>query len=492
MAGLSDSCSVSNFKKLFAKLSRMIRALLLLLGGLLSAQTQSIDWKKVDEETLKHFTTLVQINSTDPGGSEKPVVDYLKSVLDKEGIEAKVFQTDHLANPEIQRPNLIARIKGNGKKKPILIVGHTDTVNIDPKKWTHGPFSAHREGGYIYGRGTVDDKDNLVASLMSMLLVKRQKLALDRDVIFLAEAGEEGAVQMGIAFLTREHYPEIDAEYCFAEGGSVVRTDGRMRYVSVQTTEKIPSGVKLVAEGPAGHGSVPLRTNAVVHLAQAVARVAAWNPPMRLNDTTRAYFERLATVSSPEEKERYNGILNPDKTDAIQEYLAIHEPRNNSMLRTSVSPNIIRAGYRSNVIPSEAEATLDIRALPDEDLSKFYETLKSVINDPQVKIVREARAGRPGAAPSRIDNEAFRTIESVAKQIYPGVPAIPTMSTGATDMAFLRAKGMQCYGLGPMIDTEDGPKGFGAHSDQERILESELYRFVKFQYGIVEQMAKAN
>ncbi|MCX6610091.1 MAG: M20/M25/M40 family metallo-hydrolase, partial [Acidobacteria bacterium] len=360
------------------------------------------------------------------------------------------------------------------------------------KKWTHGPFSANREGGYIYGRGTVDDKDNLVAAMMSIILIKRQKLALDRDVIFMAEAGEEGAPVLGVAYLVREHWPEIDAEYCFAEGGSAVRTDNRLRFVSVQTTEKLPSGVRLVASGVAGHGSVPLQSNAVVHIAQAVAKVAAWQPPMRLNDTTRTYFERLATVSTPEERDRYNGLLNPDKTDAIQAYMAANEPRHNSMLRTSISPNIIKAGYRRNVIPSEAEATLDIRALPDEDLTKFYDMLRSVINDPAVKVVRDGGgATRPGGAPSRLDNEAFKTIEAVAKKHYPGVPTLPTMSTGATDMAFLRAKGMQCYGIGPMIDSEDGPKGFGAHSDQERILESSLYTFVKFHYDLVEEMARA-
>jgi len=461
--------------------------LLLCTATLLQAQAPPLDWAKIEAETLKHFTALVQINSADPGGSEKPVVDYLKSVLDREGIPSKV-----LALPTApDRPNIIARLKGSGKKKPLLIVGHSDTVNIDPKKWTHGPFSAHREGGYIYGRGTVDDKDNLTAALMAFILLKRQNVPLDRDVIFLSESGEEGNTAVGIAFLVREHYPEIDAEYCLAEGGSAVRTDGRLRFVSVQTTEKLPFGVRLVANGVAGHGSVPLRTNAVVKIAQAVSRIAAWQPPMRLNDTTRTYFERLATVSTPEEKQRYNGLLNPEKTDAIQEYLAVNEPRHNSMIRTSVSPNIITAGYRINVIPSEAEATLDIRALPDEDLPRLLETIKSIVNDPAVKVIPANRSARPGAMPSALDNEAFRAIESVAKKYYPGVPTLPTMSTGATDMAFLRGKGMQCYGIGPMVDSEDGPKGYGAHSDQERILESSLQTFVKFHYDLVEQLARA-
>jgi acetylornithine deacetylase/succinyl-diaminopimelate desuccinylase-like protein len=465
--------------------------LLALLPGLLLAQPKPLDWAAIDAETLKHFSALVQINSSDPGGSEKPVVDYLKAVLDKEGIPNKVYTRTNLADPNIVRPNIIARLKGSGKNKPLLIIGHTDTVNIDPKKWVHGPFSAHRENGYIYGRGTVDDKDNLTAALMSIILLKRQNVPLDRDVIFLAEAGEEGNTSVGIAFLVNEHYADLDAEFCLAEGGSAVRTNGKLKYVQIQTTEKIPRGVRLVASGVAGHGSVPLRSNPVAHIARAVGKVADWQPPMRLNDTTRAYFERLATVSTPEEKERYNGLLNPEKTDAIQEYFAVNEPRHNSMLRTSVSPNIIQAGYRSNVIPSEATATLDIRALPDEDMPKFYDTLKSVINDPAVKIIPTGNSVRPGAPSSALDNVAFRTIEAIAKKHYDGVAVLPTMATGATDMSFLRSKGMQCYGVGPAIDIEDGPKGFGAHSDQERIIEASLYQFVKFHHELVVQLSAA-
>lgn len=465
----------------------MTRVLIFLaLAGTLSSQ--EIDWTKVEAETLKHFSALIQINSSE---SEKKVVDYIKGVLDKEGIESKIFTMENFADPTVLRPNLVARIRGNGKKKPILIVGHTDTVGVDAKKWTHGPFSAHREGGHIYGRGTLDDKDNLVAAMMSMILLKRQKVALDRDVIFMAEAGEEGSPVVGVAYLVREHWPEIEAEYCLAEAGEAVRTDGKLRFVSIETTEKLPLTVRLVASGTAGHGSAPTRSNAVVHIAKAVGKAADWMPPMRMNDTTRTYFERLATVSTPEKRERYNGLFDPDKTDAIQEYLAVNEPFLNSMLRSSISPNIIKAGFRRNVIPSEAEATLDIRVLPDEDIPKFLDMLRSVINDPTVKVVRDMSYVRPGAAPSSLNNEAFKTIEAMAKKYYEGVAVLPLMQTGATDMSFLRAKGMQCYGIGPMIDSEDMLKGFGPHSDQERILESALFTFVRFHYDLVEEMSRA-
>jgi acetylornithine deacetylase/succinyl-diaminopimelate desuccinylase-like protein len=462
-----------------------MRLLAVWIAAMAVATAQNIDWKKIEDETLKHFQTLVRMDTSDPPGNEKPAVDYLRQVLEAEGIPTKTFAVV----PE--RPNLVARIKGSGKKKPLLILGHTDTVNIDPRKWTHPPFGAVLEGGYVYGRGTVDDKDNVVACLMTMLLIKRLNIPLDRDVIFLAEAGEEGSVRHGILYMVQKYYEEIDAEFCLAEGGGAVRKDGKLRYVSIQTTEKIPYALKLVSRGPAGHGSRPLKNNAVVHLSQAIAKVAAWQTPMRLNDTTRAYFERLATISSPEEAARYNNLVHPDKTQAIQEYFAENEPGHYSMLRTSISPTIIKAGYRVNVIPSEAEATLDIRGLPDENMRNFTEELKKIINDPQVEVVRELRDTRPGAAPSSLTSPAFAALEAAQKKYYPGVITLPQMSTGATDMAYLRGKGMQCYGVGPMTDVEDGPKGYGAHSDQERILVESLQTFVKFHYDATIRIAGA-
>jgi acetylornithine deacetylase/succinyl-diaminopimelate desuccinylase-like protein len=443
------------------------------------------DWSKLEEETLRHFQAILRIDSSDPPGNEAPVVEYLKSVLDREGIETKVFALDP------KRPNLVARLRGNGKKRPVLMMAHTDVVNVDPAKWKHPPFSATREDGYVYGRGAVDDKDNVVACLMVMLALKRMNAPLDRDVIFLAESGEEGSVRFGIDFMVKNHWPEIDAEYCFAEGGGVVRTGGKIQYAAVATTEKIPYATRLVARGISGHGSVPLRTNAIVHLAQAVAKIAAWQTPMRLNETTRAYFERMAKLSPPADAARYRQILSGKDTDAVQEYFAINVPRLHSTLRTSISPNILKGGYRVNVIPSEAEATLDIRALPDEDLPALLEQLRKVINDPAVEVVKTDRDTRPGAKPSRLDTEAFQILEAANTRLYNAV-TLPTMLTGATDMAYLRARGVQCYGIGPMTESEDGPKGFGAHSDQERILEEALHKFVRFHWDIVVNLAKAH
>jgi acetylornithine deacetylase/succinyl-diaminopimelate desuccinylase-like protein len=458
----------------------MVRFLSLLLCA--TAAAQSLDWRAINEETLRHYTALVQMDSTDPPGNETKVVEYVKNVLEAEGIPAILVAKDP------SRANLIARLKGNGSKKPLLVMGHTDTVKVDAAKWTFPPFSATRNGGYIYGRGTLDDKDNLTAGMMTMVLLKRSKIPLDRDVIFVAEAGEEGATQFGIGYLVAEHWSEIEAEICLAEGGLISRRAGQVRYSLIQTAEKLPGGVKLIAKGPAGHGSRPLRSSAIVHLSRAVEKIAMWDPPMRFNDTTRYYFEKMGTVSTPEEAARYSGLFDPAKASAIREYLAEHEPGNYSMLHTSISPNIITAGYQINVIPSEAVAQLDVRALPDENLPAFLELMRKVIDDPQIEVVADNRNKRPSAPPSRIDSEAFHLIEVANQKVYK-VITIPQMSTGATDMAMLRAKGVQCYGIGPMVDEEDAPKGFGAHSDQERLLEDALYKFVQFNWEAVTSIA---
>ncbi|HNV31177.1 MAG TPA: M20/M25/M40 family metallo-hydrolase [Cyclobacteriaceae bacterium] len=458
---------------------------LLMLCFSAQAQTKQPDWNKLQDETMKHFQAILRINSSIATGSEAPVVEYLKSVLDKEGIPSKVFSNDP------KHPNLVARLKGSGKKKPILVMAHTDVVSVDTTKWVHPPFSATREGGYVYARGSVDDKDNVVAALMVMIQLKRLNIALDRDVIFLAESGEEGNTSVGIEYMVNNHWPEIEAEYCFAEGGGVRRKEGKVVYAGIATTEKVPRGIKLVARGTAGHGSVPLQDNAVVHLSQAVAKIAAWQTPMRLNETTRSFFTRLAAISPPAEAARYLALVDGKGVEAAQEYFAAKEPSVYSTLRTSISPNIIKGGYLVNIIPSEAEASLDIRALPDEDMTNLLAEMKRVINDSQIEIVSTNRNVRPAARPSRLDTEAFLAVESNLKKIYNAV-SLPTMLTGATDMAFLRAKGVECYGIGPMTDAEDGPKGFGAHSDQERILEESIHKFVQFNWEVVVGLAKAN
>lgn len=454
-----------------------------LLASLSTAQVTEPDWEAVEDETLRHFRALLQFDTSDPPGRELPAAEYIRDALEAEGIPVEMLATD----PD--RPNVIARLKGNGNKKPLLIMAHTDVVNVDPEKWTFPPFSATVDDGYVYGRGAVDDKDNLASALMVMLELKRQNVQLDRDVIFLAESGEEGATEFGIEFIVNNHFDRIESEFCLAEGGSVARVNREVQYAGIQTVEKIPYRIELKATGVAGHGSVPLQSNSVVRLAKAVAAIADWRSPVRLNETTAAYFERLAGISPSADAQRYLAVLDPATVAAADAYFLANEPRHASMLRSSLSPTLFNAGYRINVIPSEATASIDFRALPDEDIPAFLQSIRGVINDPSVEVALGDRNTRPPGQAS-LQTPAFSAIEENISKHY-GVTTLPTMSTGATDMAYLRNRGIQCYGIGPAIDTEDAALGFGAHSDQERILVSELHRFVRFNWDVVIDLAAA-
>ncbi len=481
---LLDPAAAKSVNSTRVRCSSFLWLATLLLAPIAGAEDRyAINWDQAAAETTKHFDALLRIDTSNPPGNETVAAEYLKKVLEGEGIATKLLAL------EPQRANLVARIRGNGSKRPILVMGHTDVVGVQRDKWTVDPFAAVHKEGYIYGRGAVDDKDNLVACLMLMLLLKRSDVKLDRDVIFLAESGEEGFADAGIKHVIDKHWDEIDCEFALAEGGGGSLKNGKPHIVHLATTEKVGRGVRLVAHGISGHGSVPRPDNAVVRLAGAVARVGAWSSPMRLNDTTATYFERLAAISPPDEAARYQGLFDPQKRPGIEKYFAEHDLAHNSMIRTSISPTIIKGGFRANVIPSEAEATLDIRALPDEDDEKFVARLREVIDDPNVEIVKQGSARLPAPA-SRLNTEMFRALETVQKRIYPEAVAVPYLLTGATDMNPLRAAGVQAYGIGPLSERGELAAGRGAHGNDERILERSLHDFVRFQwYAVIEVAA---
>lgn len=444
------------------------------------AALKSPDWDKLRPEILQHYRSLVQLDTT--AGHETLAVEYLKKVLEAEGIPTQTFALDP------KRANLVARLKGNGSKRPILILAHTDVVGVQREKWPVDPFGAVMKDGYIWGRGSKDDKPVLAADLITMLMLRRSGVPLDRDVIFLAESGEEADVAgVGINFMVREHFADIDAEFAMTEGGGARIDNGRVTRVNIGTAEKVPARARLVATGTAGHGSVPRLDNALIHLGAAVQKVGLWETPMRLNETTRAYFEKLAAISTPERAAIYKALLDPKSAPDAQKFLREHSPGEYSMLRTSVVPTMLKAGVGANVIPSEAEATLDIRALPDENVQAFYAELAKVVNDPAVR-VEPIPQTRPASPASKLGTEMYQSMERVAKTLYPSATVIPSMSTGASDMAQLRAKGIQSYGIGP-ASTESDEANYPAHGDVERLAESSLYPFVQYVWTVVTEVA---
>jgi len=452
----------------------------LLLPSILAAQTPP-NFPSARDEAVQNLQAMIRIDTSNPPGNETKLAEYLKGILDKEGIAAEIIAA------EPTRGNLIARIKGNGREKPLLLMGHSDTVGVQREQWTVDAFAGLIRDGYVFGRGALDDKSGVAAMLQVFLMIHRQKLPLDRDVIFLAEAGEEAGGGVGIDFLIEKHWPKIECEFALNEGAEILEKNGKVQYVGVATSEKLVRTMKLVARGTSGHGSMPRMDNAIVHLAAAVAKLGNYQPPLRLNETTRTFFERLTTISPPEEAFLYAHLEDPVVGKIAQETLRRTNVYYNSMLRTSISPNIIQGGFRFNVVPAEAEATLDVRALPDENLDAFMEELRRVIDDPAVELSL-AQSFWPATPPSPLDSDMFRALEKAQAEVFPGVVTLPVMLTGATDSASLRAKGVPSYGIGPVVTEEDGMR---MHGNDERLSVEGLGKFVEFLYRAVAAVAAA-
>ena len=457
-----------------------------LLAGLLAvglpgaASAQPPDFVRARDEAVELLQALVRIDTSSPPGNETLAAEYVQSVLDGAGIPSRILAVDPT------RGNLVARLKGDGSQRPLLLMAHTDVVGVERDQWTVDPFGGVLRNGYLYGRGASDDKGQLAAMVQVLLMVQRRQVPLTRDIILLAESGEEGTTEVGIDFMVAQHWEELDAEFALNEGGRMTAPNGTVDTVSIATTEKVPwRGIRLVARGTAGHGSAPRLDNPIVHLAAAVAAVGAYQSPMRLNETTRIYLERLATISPPAVAFRYRNLENPRLSEMIQTELRESDIGTNSMLRTSISPNIITGGFRRNVIPAEAVAELDIRALPDEDLDQFLATLRTLIDDPAVEVTAPTSM-RPAAPPSRLDSEMFLALERVQREMFPDAVTLPTMLVAATDSAQLRANGVQAYGVGMLRDDLSG-----VHGTDERLSVEGLGLFIEYLYRVVVEVAGA-
>ena len=428
-------------------------------------------------EAVRFLKDLVRIDTQDPPGNETKVAQYLQGILKSEGIASEILE------PVPGRGSIVARLKGDGSKRPLLLMGHEDVVPVDRPHWTVDPFAALERDGMIWGRGASDDKAGVAANLEVFLQLKRLNIHLSRDVIFLAEASEETTSAAGMAVLVDRYWDKIACEFALNEGGSSLVSGGKISYMGVATAEKLPRGIRLEATGSSGHGSVPRVDNAIVHLAAAVAKAGNWQTPGRLNETTSEFFRRLATISPPAEAAWYRSVLDP----AVQAELRVKKPSYYSMLRTSVVPTMLRGGFKENVIPPDAQATLDVRALPDEDLAKFRSMLTAVIDDPQVKVVAaDDTFSMPAAPVSGLHTDMFRALEAAQKEVVATAITLPVMTTGATDSSFLRTKGVAAYGVGvPKTEAESR----AVHGNDERIEIAQLGVFIRYLFRAVTLVA---
>ncbi len=408
---------------------------------------------------VDYLTAMLRQDTSNPPGNETRTATYLKQTADQLGIPAE------LLGPDPNRQNFIARLKGSGANRPLLLIAHSDVVPADRSQWSVDPFAALNKSGVLYGRGAVDDKSLLAAELAVLAEIKKRKIKLNRDIILLSEADEE-AGSTGITWLIKNAFAKIDAEYALNEGGSALDTPGGVRVCQVQTVEKIPTRVKLIAKGTAGHGSRPLPDNPVVHLARAITRMAEAEQPVRLNATTRRYLTQMATLPDYQWLKPLLPKLEDSKTAAAAAN-QINEKKGEigAMLRTTVSPTMLAAGMKVNIIPNTAEAQIDVRRLPNETKEEVLERFKNIINDPAITIDSNFGQQMPATEPSSLTTGLYKAMEKVLSKSAPKAMLVPYVSLGASDGAFLREKGMAVYGV-PIFYKEAERM---AHGNDERI-----------------------
>ena len=422
------------------------------------------------QRALGYFQDLLKIDTSNPPGHETRVAQYLKGVCDREGIPGEVLG----GNPD--RMNFVARLRPamlsgdfppQGRPRPLMLMAHSDVVPVDRGQWTVEPFAALIKDGYIWGRGSQDTKSLLAAELAVFVELKRSGARLKRDVIFLSEADEE-AGSTGVQWMIANAWDKINAEFAINEGGFAQQLDNGKILYNVQTTEKIPTRIRLAVHGSAGHGSLPRPDNPVVHLAQAIVRVAQAQEPVRLNATTREYFRSLAKLPEYASMAAAFGQLeDASRAPAARAAIQRESPMLAAQLSTSVSPTMTNAGLKVNIIPSVAEGAVDVRRLPDETREEVLERLRKIIDDPQVDVEPlKGDQDMPSTEPSSRTSALYQAIEATIQAADRNGVVLPNMSLGATDGAFLRTRGMGVYGI-PIFPTPAQERR--AHGNDERI-----------------------
>ena len=472
---------------MFRRLTPIILAFagLIFAAGHARAQAPSAqpDLAKLAEEAQGWLADMIRINTSNPPGNEMAVAKYIAGILQKESIPNEVLEIAP------GRGVAIGRLQAGPLPDPanaLLLVAHQDTVGVDPTRWTVDPFAAIIREGYLYGRGSIDDKAMLAANLATVVALKRTGARLGRDLIFLASADEEQGGAASIKVVIEKYWDKIACAFALNEGGRVVLKDGKVQYVGIQASEKVSYNVIVTATGPSGHGSMPRPDNAVVHLAAAIAKLGTYQVPADPNTITRRYFEQLAKIEDNDTAKWMRALEQPERIDLAVKHLSEESPMWNSMLRDSITPTIINAGFRNNVIPSEATANLNVRMLPGHSIDELIGQLGKIVSDPQIRF-KLARDPGENAPPSDITSPLYKTIERITTQDFSGAIAIPFLSTGATDSASLRLHKVQAYGLNPFPLNENDDARM--HGDDERIPLDSFRKGVVFLYHIVSDFA---
>lgn len=423
---------------------------------------------------------LIGINTTLEHGSTTPAAQAVARRLLAAGFPATDVQ---VVGPGEKNKNLVARLRGTGKRRPILLLAHLDVVEALRSDWSMDPFILTERDGYFYGRGTSDIKDMAAIFVATMIRFKREHFVPDRDIILALEAGEETDAA-GIRWLLAARRDLIDAEYCInGDAGDPLQQAGRLFIRSVEASEKVYHDVAFEVHNPGGHSSLPVPDNAIYRLAAALQRLAGFTFPFSLNEVSRASFERMAATQSPDLAADMRAVAGNPADSAAAARLSARSPIFNSILHTTCVATRLEGGHANNALPQTARAVVNCRMLPQDPPEQVEATLRAVVADTAVHVIPIDTA--IPSPPSPIAAEVFGPLERVTQQMWPGIPVVPTMETGATDGLYLRNAGMPVYGVsGVMLDVED----IRSHGRDERIRVSAYYTGLEFTYRFVKAL----
>jgi acetylornithine deacetylase/succinyl-diaminopimelate desuccinylase-like protein len=451
--------------------------IVLIAAGAVSAQSGPNDAR-----AREIYKELVEINTTDSVGSVTRAAEAVAARLQAAGFPAADVQ---VLGPDPRKRNLVARFRGTGARMPLLLLAHLDVVEARREDWSFDPFTFLEKDGFFYGRGTGDDKAMASQFVANLIRLKEERFAPDRDLILALTADEEGGTFNGVEWLVKNHKDLIDAELAINEGGGGKLRKGKYLTNEIQASEKVFQDFHLQVTNPGGHSSLPIKDNAIYHLSAGLARLAAFDFPVELNEVTRAYFDRSASVASdPKTAADMRAVARATPDLAAAARLSASLPYYNSMMRTTCVATRLEGGHANNALPQMAGANVNCRILPGVSPASVKARLIEVLADPKIAVsfVDEARPSRP--SPLRPD--VVSTVESLTKQLFPGVVVVPVMSAGATDGVYLRNAEIPTYGVGGTFSDIDDVR---AHGKDERVGVKQYFEGLEFHYRLIKALA---
>lgn len=420
------------------------------LLALLLALPASAGLSPAGTEAASLLKDLVRADTSNPPGSERAACEVLGAYLKAGGVPYELVESTK------GRTNLVARLKGDGSAKPLLLLSHLDTVGVEAQHWSFDPWAGDEKDGFVRGRGAIDDKSMAAVFAVVMRRLAASGARLKRDVVFAATADEESGGRWGMRWLLENRPGLFDAEIGFNEGGTTFTRAGRVRLLAVQVVEKEYLDLDLVARSAGGHASVPDPDNAVLRLARALVRLDEWRPAPRLSPVTKAYFHALRGLETPELSSAFDDLLSEDEERVERGAEALREnPYYNAMITDSLSPTLLSAGVRENVLPSEARANLNARLLPDTDPRAFLEELRATLEDSGVSVEPASASDGPAPAAVPLEGPVWDAVRRAVAAESPGAAVVPSLSVGSTDAGLLRRRGMAVYGLEFPLSPED-------------------------------------